>query len=59
MPLPVAVPLAALPLAALPLAALPSSGGIPGPLLPVLLVIAACGLINCWATPAGASTRWW
>ena len=45
------MPLAALPLAALPLAALPSSGGIPGPLLPVLLVIAACGLDQLLGDP--------
>ena len=42
---------AAVPLAALPLAALPSSGGIPGPLLPLLLVIAACGLDQLLGDP--------
>jgi adenosylcobinamide-phosphate synthase len=47
----VAVPLAALQLAALQLAALPGSGGIPGPLLPVLLVIAACGLDQLLGDP--------
>lgn len=46
MPLPAAVSLAAL-----PLAALPSSGGIPGPLLPVLLVMAACGLDQLLGDP--------
>lgn len=47
MTLAAAVPLAA----ALPLAALPSSGGIPGPLLPALLVIAACGLDQLLGDP--------
>jgi adenosylcobinamide-phosphate synthase len=47
----VVLPLAALPLAALPLAALPSSGGIPGLLLPVLLVMAACGLDQLLGDP--------
>ena len=46
MPLPAAVPLAGL-----PLAVLPSSGGIPGPLLPVLLVMAACGLDQLLGDP--------
>jgi adenosylcobinamide-phosphate synthase len=39
------------PLAGLPLAVLPSSGGIPGPLLPVLLVMAACGLDQLLGDP--------
>jgi adenosylcobinamide-phosphate synthase len=43
--------LAALPLAVLPLAVLRSSGGIPAPLLPVLLVIAACGLDQLLGDP--------
>jgi adenosylcobinamide-phosphate synthase len=56
VPLPVAVSLAAqpltvIPLAALPLAVLRSSGGIPAPLLPVLLVIAACGLDQLLGDP--------
>ena len=51
MPLPVAVSLAALPLAVPPMAALPSSCGIPAPLLPVLLVIAACGLDQLLGDP--------
>ena len=56
MPLPAAVSLAALPLTVIPLAALPlavlrSSGGIPAPLLPVLLVIAACGLDQLLGDP--------
>jgi adenosylcobinamide-phosphate synthase len=56
VPLPVAVSLAALPLTVIPLAALPlavlrSSGGIPAPLLPVLLVIAACGLDQLLGDP--------
>ena len=46
LPLPVAVPLAAL-----QLAALSSGGGIPGPLLPLLLVIAACGLDQLLGDP--------
>jgi adenosylcobinamide-phosphate synthase len=56
VPLPAAVSLAALPLTVIPLAALPlavlrSSGGIPAPLLPVLLVIAACGLDQLLGDP--------
>ena len=43
--------LAALPLAVPPMAALPSSCGIPAPLLPVLLVIAACGLDQLLGDP--------
>ena len=46
MPLPAAVSLAVI-----PLAVLRSSGGIPAPLLPVLLVIAACGLDQLLGDP--------
>ena len=46
MPLPAAVSLAVI-----PLAVLRSSGGIPGPLLPVLLVMAACGLDQLLGDP--------
>lgn len=46
MPLPVAVSLAVI-----PLAVLRSSGGIPAPLLPVLLVMAACGLDQLLGDP--------
>jgi len=46
------VPLpAAVSLAVIPLAVLRSSGGIPAPLLPVLLVIAACGLDQLLGDP--------
>jgi adenosylcobinamide-phosphate synthase len=38
-------------MAALPMAVLRSSGGIPGPLLPVLLVMAACGLDQLLGDP--------
>ncbi len=42
---------AAVPLAALSQAVMSGSGGIPGPLLPVLLVIAACGLDQLLGDP--------
>jgi adenosylcobinamide-phosphate synthase len=52
VPLAAAVSLAAaVPLAALQLAAMPGGGGIPGPLLPALLVIAACGLDQLLGDP--------